>query len=306
MVWKDLPTNYTDAVWDGLKKYKQINNSDGTISFEDVTEYTNKENSFFGAKDANQMNETLNSIYSAVDLISGYNNAGNHNSIYRGKYLGNSITNEQYAHIADGTFLDLYVGDYWTINNVNYRIAAFNYFINTSQNLTYLTTPHVVIVPDSCSMTECQMTDSGSTDGGYYYSTMYQSILTGIANDLNDIFSNHILTHKDYVSYAASNGIVTSVTMVNRTVDLLSQHMVYGSNIFYPISDGTNISCNQTYCKTQLPLFRHEPSLINIKTSYWLRDIVDAESFALVGEDGSASYQLCNDYYGARVYFCLM
>lgn len=57
-----LPTDYTDATWTGNRKYKMINNSDGTVSFEDVTEYTNKENSFFGASDANAMNAAVNEL----------------------------------------------------------------------------------------------------------------------------------------------------------------------------------------------------------------------------------------------------
>ena len=68
--WTDLPTDYTDAVWDGRKKYNQIYNSDGTVSFDDVTVYTNKEKSFFGAKDANQMNEAMNTIINTIPTIS--------------------------------------------------------------------------------------------------------------------------------------------------------------------------------------------------------------------------------------------
>ena len=67
MAWKLLPTDYTDAVWSGLKKYTQVDNSDGTVSFQDVTTYTNKEKSFFGAKDANRMNEALNYIMSMLE-----------------------------------------------------------------------------------------------------------------------------------------------------------------------------------------------------------------------------------------------
>lgn len=67
MAWTLLPTNYTDAVWSGLKKYSQVDNSDGTVSFQDVTVYTNKEKSFFGAKDANRMNEALNYIMSMLE-----------------------------------------------------------------------------------------------------------------------------------------------------------------------------------------------------------------------------------------------
>jgi len=67
MAWILLPVNYTDAVWSGLKRYTQVNNEDGTVSFQDVTVYSQKENSFFGAKDANRMNEALNIIMSMVE-----------------------------------------------------------------------------------------------------------------------------------------------------------------------------------------------------------------------------------------------
>lgn len=71
MNWSRLPTDYTDAVWDGKKKYNLIQNDDGTISLEDVTNYSNLEKSFFGAKDANQMNEGINAIMTmGVDQVS--------------------------------------------------------------------------------------------------------------------------------------------------------------------------------------------------------------------------------------------
>lgn len=62
MSWTDLPTNYTDAEYTGLKKYQMLDNGDGTVSFRDVTEYTQEENSFFGADDANAMNGAINEI----------------------------------------------------------------------------------------------------------------------------------------------------------------------------------------------------------------------------------------------------
>lgn len=71
MAWKLLPVDYTDAVWAGLKRYNQINNEDGSVSFQDITAYTGKEKSFFGAKDANRMNEALNTIMSMVENGTG-------------------------------------------------------------------------------------------------------------------------------------------------------------------------------------------------------------------------------------------
>lgn len=67
MAWESLFTNYTDAVWSGLKRYLMINNEDNTVSFQDVTNYSSKENSFFGAKDANRMNEAMNTIMSMLE-----------------------------------------------------------------------------------------------------------------------------------------------------------------------------------------------------------------------------------------------
>lgn len=78
MAWELLPVDYTDAVWAGLKRYSQINNEDGSVSFQDITAYTGKEKSFFGAKDANRMNEALNTIMSMVengtDLYTAFQN----------------------------------------------------------------------------------------------------------------------------------------------------------------------------------------------------------------------------------------
>lgn len=67
MAWELLPVDFTDAVWSGLKRYNQVDNPDGTVSFQDVTVYTGKDKSFFGARDANRMNEALNTIMSMLE-----------------------------------------------------------------------------------------------------------------------------------------------------------------------------------------------------------------------------------------------
>ena len=67
MSWELLPENYTDREWTGLQKYREIQNSDGTISFQDVTEYTNDANSFFGALEANRIDQAVNILMSMVE-----------------------------------------------------------------------------------------------------------------------------------------------------------------------------------------------------------------------------------------------
>lgn len=66
----DLKTNYVDDVLDTtknqLRKYNQIKNDDGTVSFVDVTEYTQVGTSF-GAKDINDTNAAINDVNGNLD-----------------------------------------------------------------------------------------------------------------------------------------------------------------------------------------------------------------------------------------------
>lgn len=67
----DLKTNYVDDVLDTtknqLRKYQQIQNDDGTVSFVDVTEYTQVGTSF-GAKDINDTNAAINDVNRKLTL----------------------------------------------------------------------------------------------------------------------------------------------------------------------------------------------------------------------------------------------
>ena len=78
MAWELLRVDYTDASWVGLKKYNQISNHDGTVSFQDVTQYSNFDRSFYGARDANRVNEAINTIMSMIegnnDLYTAFQN----------------------------------------------------------------------------------------------------------------------------------------------------------------------------------------------------------------------------------------
>ena len=62
-----LSTNFKDDVISdgGLRKYNMIQNSDGTVSFEDVTEYS-QVGSSFGAKEVNEERTAINELESKV------------------------------------------------------------------------------------------------------------------------------------------------------------------------------------------------------------------------------------------------
>lgn len=241
-----------------------------------------------------------------------FNNAGAHNAIYRGKSLGSTVTTAQYAAIKAGTFDDLYIGDYWTIGGVNYRIAAFDYYLNSDD--TNCTTHHVVIVPDTC-LYNAQMhnTSSGgyeggaanTTTGGYVGSDMYKSNLEQAKTTIKSAFSGHVLKHRIYLTNAVANGRASSGAWCDSEVDLMCEQMVYGSGIFSPVSDGSNVPVNYRVEKSQLPLFQHEPSRICNRATWWLRDVITASRFAGVAGDGSAAYGYASHSNGVRPAFCI-
>ena len=241
-----------------------------------------------------------------------FNNAGAHNAIYRGKSLGSTVTTAQYAAIKAGTFDDLYIGDYWTIGGVNYRIAAFDYYLNSGD--TNCTTHHVVIVPDTC-LYNAQMhnTSSGSyesgaantTAGGYVGSDMYKSNLEQAKTTIKSAFSGHVLKHRIYLTNAVANGRASGGAWCDSEVDLMCEQMVYGSGIFSPVSDGSNVPANYRVEKSQLPLFQHEPSRICNRATWWLRDVITASGFAGVTGAGRADSGDASGSYGVRPAFCI-
>ena len=241
-----------------------------------------------------------------------FNNAGAHNAIYRGKSLGSTVTTAQYAAIKAGTFDDLYIGDYWTIGGVNYRIAAFDYYLNSGD--TNCTTHHVVIVPDTC-LYNAQMhnTSSGgwesgaanTTAGGYVGSDMYKSNLEQAKTTIKSAFSGHVLKHRIYLTNAVANGRASGGAWCDSEVDLMCEQMVYGNGIFSPVSDGSNVPVNYRIEKSQLPLFQHEPSRIGNRNDWWLRDVITASTFASVDYYGYAGYDYASFSLGVRPAFCI-
>lgn len=241
-----------------------------------------------------------------------FNNAGAHNAIYRGKSLGSTVTTAQYAAIKAGTFDDLYIGDYWTIGGVNYRIAAFDYYLNSGD--TNCTTHHVVIVPDTCLYTaQMHNTSSGgwesgaanTTAGGYVGSDMYKSNLEQAKTTIKSAFSGHVLKHRIYLTNAVANGRASGGAWCDSEVDLMCEQMVYGSGIFSPVSDGSNVPTNYRVEKSQLPLFQHEPSRICNRATWWLRDVITASNFADVNVNGGADYNNASNSSGVRPAFCI-
>ncbi len=213
-------------------------------------------------------------------------NAGAKNSIYRGKYLGDTLSSEQQTAISDGTFEDMYIGDYWTIDGMNYRIAGFDYYLGTGSTET--TDHHITIVPDE-RLYNHEMNDSDTTDGGYQGSKMYIEGLDSAKSTIYSAFGEeNVLEHDKYLCDTVSDGEASGASWYDSKVELMTEVMVFGT-IVAGRSEPGDTNRQVGIENSQLPLFALRPDLIGIRQTYWLRDVVSASRFARVGASGNAS-----------------
>ena len=246
--------------------------------------------------------ELINTAQATINAIAT-TGAGAHNAIYRGKYLGSAVTEAQWAAIKAGTFEDMYIGDYWTIGGVVYRIAAFDYYYRAGD--TDMTTHHVTLVPDANMYTHV-MNDTNITTGAYVGSKMYTEGLTQAKTTINSAFGEaHVLKHRQYLQNATTDGYASGGSWYDSTVELMTEQNVYGGKIFSNIQNGTALANSYTVDKSQYPLFAFRPDMISNRQWFWLRDVVSASRFAIVAYYGYAYYSSASNAYGVRPAFSI-
>lgn len=226
--------------------------------------------------------------------------AAAHNCIYRGKNLGTSVTAEQYAAISSGKFTDLYIGDYWVIKGVTYRIAAFDYYYNCGD--TNFTKHHVVIVPDT-SLYKAQMNTSNVTTGGYTGSAMYKSNLAQAKTTIKAAFgSAHVLTKRELLTNAVNGNTPSGWAWFDSDVELMNEVQAYGS-VAWGAHDGNGY--NVASGDGQFPLFMFDRTKLHNREDYWLRDVASAADFSYVSHSGGAGSCGASDSRGVRPVFCI-
>ena len=226
--------------------------------------------------------------------------AAAHNCIYRGKNLGTSVTAAQYAEISSGKFTDLYIGDYWVIKGVTYRIAAFDYYYNCGD--TNFTKHHVVVVPDT-SLYKAQMNTSNVTTGGYTGSAMYKSNLAQAKTTIKAAFgSAHVLTKRELLTNAVNGNTPSGWAWFDSDVELMNEVQVYGS-VAWGAHDGNGY--NVASGDGQFPLFMFDRTKLHNREDYWLRDVSSAPYFSLVANSGRADANGASNSIGVRPAFCI-
>lgn len=214
--------------------------------------------------------------------------------------LGTSFTAEQSADIRSGKFDKVRVGGYWTINGRKYWAAHADYRLHCGD--TELTTHHMLVIPDK-SFYNGVMNDTNVTTGGYNGSKMKTS---GLAKALTiikqDFGADHILTHKVLLTNAVTNGVSSGWAWYDSQIDLMNEHMVYGS---YAWGGDAQSGYDTGADKSQLALFQARPDLITNRENWWLRDARSAANFCHVADAGSAAYWGASSSLGVRPAFLI-
>ena len=226
-----------------------------------------------------------------------------HKNLYRGKYLGTSVTAAQKTAIQNGTFKDLYIGDYWTIGGKDWVIADIDYFYNIGS--TPLTKHHLLMLPRSPLYEACMKND-GTTTGGYINSDMRKTGLASAKSTITSAFGSLVLTHKDIFVNAVTNGHPSGVTWVDSDVELMNEIMVYGTFVHAAVNEGTIVPSNYTTAKTQLAIFKlNMKFLSDMRAWIWLRDVVSSRYFANVSNIAYANYGNADNGASVLPYFLI-
>ena len=227
-----------------------------------------------------------------------------HNAMWGGRDITDAFNNGTVsANIANGTFKDIFLGDYITKQvtipqvladdgttvifaggtyTVNWVVADCDYWISS-----VMKTHHVAIVPQT-PIFNARMNPTNTTEGGYAGSEMYKKIIPACSTGIVNAFgSDHILTFKDGITNNvdtshASSGLPQYAgtpswfgEWVDVQCNLMSEKMVYGA----PICAAGAMDNTMAVC--QMSAFRLSKKLISYSRGrWWLRDVVSSSLFA--------------------------
>ena len=245
------------------------------------------------------------------------NNAGAHNSIYRGaditpRHANGSLSTQVQA----GDFTDIFIGDYITATTTangstvttKWRVADIDYYMNTGDNADNDGKHHLVLVPDAC-MFNAYMNSTDTTAGGYQGSAMWKTYIPMCVTAIRNAFgSGHVLSWRTILSKAVNTNVASMAgagwtgaasdwAWCDASADLMSEPQLYGTTVFSSSFFDVGVK------KRQFALFRHDPALMNIRADFWLSAVASGPTFARCDSGGVAGDWGASSVIGVRPHF---
>lgn len=253
----------------------------------------------------------------------GYcDNAGQHNSLYLGRDLTAYFdSGRMSAAIADGSFENIYPGDYIikdvTVNgtlyeNVKFIVGDCDYYYMRGDTPT--NKHHVLMISES-NIGTAKLHNAG-TSTNYVASTMFGTTMPLYAAGIEAAFTdednnNHVLTHRENLANgfddnmasmagAGRTGASSGWNYQSVSVNIPSEVMLYGTHIagssFFDIGN----------CNRQIAAMRLNPSLDHVASqSCWTRTAVAAAVYATSDAQGHENIANVGTSLGVRPYFLL-
>ena len=259
------------------------------------------------------------SIYSPTDF-----NAYPHNGIYRGKNLGTFTSTAELEtflsnhEIATGNFTDLYLGDYFTIQdgtyNANWMIAGFDtefykgWLVDGSSDVQWVNQHHITLIP-RIPLFNAQMNSTNTTSGGYKGSAMHTSTLPTVVSKLQTVLGTHLLKHYAVLSsavdttrsnmFGTAGGASSSWEWTEVYATLPSEVQIYGSTIWSSSGYDPGEAC------MKLPVFNFINHIQFSRWAFWLRGVASSSGFCLAGGIGDAAALDASLSHGVRPVICI-
>lgn len=259
------------------------------------------------------------SIYSPTDF-----NAYPHNGIYRGKNLGTFTSTAELEtflsnhEIATGNFTDLYLGDYFTIQdgtyNANWMIAGFDtefykgWLVDGSSDVQWINQHHITLIP-RIPLFNAQMNSTNTTSGGYKGSAMHTSTLPTVVSNLQTVLGTHLLKRYALLSnavdttrsnmFGTAGGASSSWEWTEVYATLPSEVQIYGSTIWSSSGYDTGEAC------MKLPVFNFINHVQFSRWSFWLRGVASSSHFCRASSGGFATSWGASDSLGVRPVICI-
>jgi len=274
------------------------------------------------ASDTYQTKADLSSQITATVKSGWYTNfpdgAEAHNSMWGGRDITAAFNAGTVSeHIADGTFRDIFPGDYitkqvtisGTAYTIKFIVAHLDIWLHRGD--TSCETHHVAIVPETPPY-NAYMNSTNTTAGGYVGSYMNKTVMPAFATGLQNAFgASHLIsfrwwedttvnTNVPSAGYAGWTGALLGNASWNSYIcHLMQEGMVYGQKVW------ASSGCDECMCG-QFAAFRLNSNLVYNRQTYWLSDVVSSAYFADVHGAGRADAYNASASYGVRPFALLV
>ncbi len=199
------------------------------------------------------------------------NNAGAHNSLYRGKNLGTSITAAQIAAIQNGSFDDIYPGDYWVFSIDGSTVYAYVAGCNTYKNLGTNHNAEVHYGPNHiilwCHFGKYALNDTDDCSGGLPGMKVYTEIFPHLLSELEKVIPANAI-YKQFGDWI-SDSINSSGVVLHQYIATIPMFLPSLINLGFNWSPSQG-NANNIVVNIPWPMCAHMPVPEAKSVTYWL------------------------------------